>query len=68
MGWMSWEYLGCERDCQAFPDRCVSASFYKGIADELASGGWLEAGYTTVRGVAAEPGPNILALPVTDTV
>eukprot|EP01051_Picozoa_sp_SAG22_P033382 SAG22_NODE_14590_length_370_cov_1.512915_1_plen_70_part_10 len=29
MGWMSWEYYGCERDCVAYPDRCISARLYR---------------------------------------
>ena len=38
MGWMSWEYYGCERDCATYPDRCISAKLYKTVADQLVDG------------------------------
>jgi|EP01047_Picozoa_sp_COSAG01_P028161 alpha-N-acetylgalactosaminidase len=43
------EKYGCQRDCEKFPDTCIQASLYKTMADELVSGGYKAAGYSTVN-------------------
>ncbi len=45
MGWMSWEHQGCQRDCVADPDGCISAKLYRGVADVLVEDGYAAKGY-----------------------
>lgn len=40
MGWLSWERFGCETDCKARPDTCISEKLYTDMADELICGGY----------------------------
>jgi hypothetical protein len=48
MGWMSWEVFRCETNCTAAPHGCINADLFTQMADELATGGYLAAGYATV--------------------
>ncbi|CAG2217789.1 NAGA [Mytilus edulis] len=45
MGWMSWERFRCFTDCEAEPDNCISAKLLMQMADQMADGGYLDAGY-----------------------
>ena len=45
---MSWEHQGCQRDCVADPDGCISARLYRGVADVLVEDGYAAKGYTWI--------------------
>jgi len=45
MGWMSWEKFGCQKDCVAHPDTCISAALFQQQAAKLVSLGFKDAGY-----------------------
>jgi hypothetical protein len=49
MGWLSWERFGCETDCTAFPDTCISEHLYLEQAQLLVSTGLRDAGYNYVN-------------------
>jgi len=49
MGWMSWEIFRCDIDCMKDPEMCISQHLYKAQTDALASGGFIEAGYTGIH-------------------
>jgi alpha-N-acetylgalactosaminidase len=49
MGWLSWERYGCELDCNAFPDACISEKLYKDMADKLVELGLSDLGYKYVN-------------------
>jgi hypothetical protein len=48
MGWMSWEVFRCQTNCTAAPHGCINAALFTEMTDELATGGYLAAGYKTV--------------------
>jgi hypothetical protein len=39
----------CNINCSADPENCLSEQLIKGMADEMATGGWKEAGYEYVN-------------------
>ena len=49
MGWLSWQRYRCHMNCTEDPDNCFSEKLIKKIIDEMASGGWKEAGYEYVN-------------------
>jgi hypothetical protein len=49
MGWLSWERFGCETNCTAHPDTCISEDLYLKQAQLLVSTGLRDAGYTYVN-------------------
>lgn len=49
MGWMTWERYTCTTNCSGEgATRCINEDLIKAMADQLASGGWREAGYAQV--------------------
>ncbi|KAF4704360.1 hypothetical protein FOZ62_022792 [Perkinsus olseni] len=49
MGWLSWERFGCETDCVAHPDTCISERLYTDMADVLIRDGYKDVGYEYVN-------------------
>ena len=49
MGWMSWQRFGCETDCDADPEFCLSENLIKITADSLVEGGFRDAGYEYIH-------------------
>ncbi len=49
MGWMTWEHIGCNRDCTTYPDTCVSENLIKRVADQLVTQGYRDKGYVYVN-------------------
>ncbi|KAF4748576.1 hypothetical protein FOZ62_024189 [Perkinsus olseni] len=49
MGWLSWEKFGCETDCVAHPDTCISERLYTDMADVLIRDGYKDVGYEYVN-------------------
>jgi len=49
MGWCTWERYLCTVDCSKFPNDCISEDLILAQADELVSGGYLEAGYNYIN-------------------
>ncbi|CAH0551475.1 unnamed protein product [Brassicogethes aeneus] len=45
MGWLTWQRFRCETDCANHPNECINESLIKSMADQMASKGYLEAGY-----------------------
>lgn len=45
MGWISWLKFGCNTDCEAYPDNCISDKLFRKMADIMSSEGYLDAGY-----------------------
>ncbi|ELU14039.1 hypothetical protein CAPTEDRAFT_154474 [Capitella teleta] len=62
MGWLDWERFRCNTDCVNYPDTCIGEKLFKDMADEMSSGGYLEAGYEYVNiddcWLAKERGPD----------
>ncbi|KAF4660217.1 hypothetical protein FOZ61_008279 [Perkinsus olseni] len=49
VGWLSWERFGCETDCVAHPDTCISERLYTDMADVLIRDGYKDVGYEYVN-------------------
>lgn len=49
MGWMSWEIFRCDTDCSKDRNSCISEWLYRNQTDELAQGGYIEAGYVGIH-------------------
>jgi hypothetical protein len=45
---MSWERYGCQKDCVAHPDSCISAQLFETQANLLVSKGFLAKGYNRI--------------------
>ena len=49
MGWLSWGRFGCRTEtrwhCNKKMDNCISETLFKQMADQMATGGYKEAGY-----------------------
>lgn len=48
MGWLTWTRFGCNTDCENDPNYCLSEKLIMQMADQMVSGGYLEAGYEYV--------------------
>ena len=49
MGWLSWERFGCNTDCDAFPNTCISEKLYMDMAHALVDLGLADLGYRYVN-------------------
>ncbi len=50
LGWMSWEYFRCQRDCWSKHTRhnCISEKLFQQMADVIVDDGYRDAGYNLV--------------------
>lgn len=45
MGWLHWERFRCLTNCTEYPGECINDQLFREMADEMISGGYLDAGY-----------------------